>query len=114
MRLPGGWTLPARAARGALTLGARAAGRPGLGYALPDFLLIGAMKAGTSTLIAELAAHPHIIRSRRREIHYFGSRYHRGEAWYRSHFPTGWELRRYQAITGEGSTSYLANSAAPA
>jgi hypothetical protein len=114
MRLPGGWALPARAARTALTLGARAAGRPDLGYALPDFLLIGAMKAGTSTLIAELAAHPHVIRSRRREIHFFGSRYGRGEAWYRTHFPTGWELGRYQAITGEGSTSYLANPAVPA
>lgn len=114
MELPGGWTLPARAARTALTLGARIVGRADLGYALPDFLLIGAMKAGTSTLIAELAAHPHVIRARRREIHFFGSRYDRGVAWYRTHFPTGYELRRYSAITGEGSTSYLANEESPA
>jgi Sulfotransferase domain len=92
----------------------RATGRPELGHALPDFLLIGAMKAGTTTLFAALAAHPHIIRSRRREIHFFGSRYVRGVDWYRRHFPTGAELRRFQAITGEGSTSYLANAKCPA
>jgi hypothetical protein len=109
MLLPGGWSPPARAARLAYTWGARAFGRPELGHALPDFLLIGAMKAGTSTLIAELATHPQVIRSRRREIHFFGSRFDRGVNWYRSHFPTGYELRKHNAITGEGSTSYLAN-----
>ncbi|MEP7325373.1 MAG: sulfotransferase domain-containing protein [Gemmatimonadota bacterium] len=97
-----------------LTLGARAIGRPELGHALPDFLVIGAMKAGTTFLFAALAAHPHVIRSRRREIHFFGSRFKRGVAWYRTHFPTGVELRRYRAITGEGSTSYLANPDSPA
>jgi hypothetical protein len=113
MQLPGGWSPPARAARLALTWGARAFGRPDLGHALPDFLLLGAMKAGTSTLIAELATHPRVIRSRRREIHFFGSRFKRGVSWYRSHFPTGYELKKYHAITGEGSTSYLANSNCP-
>lgn len=113
MQLPGGWGLPARATRMTVTLGARAIGRPELGHALPDFLVIGAMKAGTTFLFAALAAHPHVIRSRRREIHFFGSRFRRGESWYRTHFPTGFELRRYRAITGEGSTSYLANPDSP-
>ncbi|MEO8295265.1 MAG: sulfotransferase domain-containing protein [Gemmatimonadota bacterium] len=114
MKLPGGWSPPARALRLIATSGARALGRPGLGHILPDFLLIGAMKAGTSFVFASLAAHPHIIRSRRREIHFFGSRFSRGVPWYRTHFPTGLEMRRYQAITGEGSTSYLANPDSPA
>lgn len=109
MELPGGWTPLARAARVSLTWGARLVGRPELGQVLPDFLVIGAMKAGTTTLFSALTQHPHVIRSRRREIHFFGSRFSRGEAWYRRHFPTGHELRRHQAITGEGSTSYLAH-----
>jgi len=113
MQLPGGWGVPARAARMTLTLGARAIGRPELGHALPDFLVIGAMKAGTTFLFAALAAHPHVIRSRRREIHFFGSKFQRGTSWYRTHFPTGIELRRYRAMTGEGSTSYLANPDSP-
>ena len=103
------WTVLARARRIMTTHAVRLAGHPELGQVLPDFLVIGAMKAGTTTLFAALTQHPHVIRSRRREIHFFGSRFSRGEDWYRRHFPTGLELRRYQAITGEGSTSYLAH-----
>lgn len=103
------WSIPARARRIATSQAMRLAGHPELGQVLPDFLVIGAMKAGTTTLFAALTQHPHVIRSRRREIHFFGSRFTRGEDWYRRHFPTGLELRRYQAITGEGSTSYLAH-----
>jgi hypothetical protein len=103
------WSLPARARRIVTSKVLRLAGRPELGQVLPHFIVIGAMKAGTTTLFAALTQHPHVIRSRRREIHFFGSRFPRGETWYRRHFPTGLELRRYQAITGEGSTSYLAH-----
>ena len=103
------WSLAARTRRIVTSQVLRLAGRPELGQALPDFLVIGAMKAGTTTLFAALTQHPHVIRSSRREIHFFGSRFNRGETWYRRHFPTGLELRRYRAITGEGSTSYLAH-----
>jgi len=107
------WSMPARARRIVTSQALRLAGRPELGQVLPSFIVIGAMKAGTTTLFAALTQHPHVIRSRRREIHFFGSRFGRGEAWYRRHFPTGLELRRHQAITGEGSTSYLAHPHAP-
>jgi hypothetical protein len=107
------WSILARARRIATSQVMRLTGQPELGQVLPDFLVIGAMKAGTTTLFAALTQHPHVIRSRRREIHFFGSRFGRGEVWYRRHFPTGLELRRHHAITGEGSTSYLAHPLAP-
>ncbi|MGH3498595.1 MAG: sulfotransferase family protein [Nocardioidaceae bacterium] len=54
---------------------------------LPDFLVLGAMRAGTSTLHRYLSEHPDVGASLPKEVEYF-SRYHgRGETWYRQHFP---------------------------
>lgn len=56
---------------------------------LPDFLVLGGQRCGTSSLYRWLGAHPCIVPSLRKETEYF-SRYHdRGLTWYRSHFPTG-------------------------
>ena len=60
---------------------------------LPDFLIIGAMKSGTSSLFHYLTQHPELVPAFEKEIHYFdqdessfGGR--TGDlAWYRSHFP---------------------------
>lgn len=114
MNPPGGWSIPARVRRIGTTWLSRLSGHPELGQALPDFLLIGAMKGGTTTLFAALNEHPRILRPRRREIHFFGRKFRRGVGWYRRHFATGKELRQLSAITGEGSTSYLANPNVPA
>jgi hypothetical protein len=54
--------------------------------ALPDALVIGAQRSGTSSLYRYLAGHPDVAPSFRKEVEYF-SRYHqRGERWYRAHF----------------------------
>jgi hypothetical protein len=84
----------------------------------PDFLIVGAQKAGTSTLAARLFAHPQVLPPLRREVHYFDLNHRRPEAWYRAHFPTVRErVRRAQAhgraITGESSPYYLFHPAAP-
>ena len=62
--------------------------------ALPDFLIIGAMKSGTSSLFHYLAQHPQLIPARKKEVHYFDSRrlgrkekFLKDLNWYRSHFP---------------------------
>ena len=54
---------------------------------VPDVVVIGAMKGGTTTLFALLAKHPDIRPSSVKEVHYFDTHYHLGERWYRSHFP---------------------------
>jgi hypothetical protein len=84
---------------------ARAAGRPeSAAMTLPDFVIIGAMKCGTSTLHAQLAAQPQFFMSEPKEPNFFSNDeiYAKGEAWYRSLFakaPAG-------AIRGESSTHY--------
>jgi len=69
--------------------------------ATPDFLCIGFYKAGTTSLYDYLNLHPNVIPSWKKEVHYYIRYYERGEAWYRSHFPTRRALRRADAITGE-------------
>lgn len=71
---------------------------------LPDFVIIGAMKCGTSTLHAQLAAQPQFFMSEPKEPNFFSNDeiYAKGEAWYRGLFakaPQG-------AIKGESSTHY--------
>jgi hypothetical protein len=54
--------------------------------ALPDALVIGAQRAGTSSLYRYLGAHPGVAPSFRKEVEYFSRYEARGEDWYRAHF----------------------------
>ena len=61
---------------------------------LPDFLVIGAQKSGTSSLFRYLDQHPQVSGSVPKEVHYFSGgldpavdNFTRGEGWYRAHFP---------------------------
>jgi hypothetical protein len=81
--------------------------------ALPDFLILGAQKSGTSSLYRYLAQHPQIRASEPKEVHYFdggsdvaNDSYARGEAWYRSHFPLLSDLAPGQKVF-EASPLYL-------
>ncbi len=59
-------------------------------HVLPDFLIIGAMKCGTTSLFHYLQQHPGIIESSTKEVNFLDNPrlYRYGENWYRSHFPT--------------------------
>lgn len=70
--------------------------RPG---PLPDFVIIGAQKAGTTTLFDMLAEHPEVSLSTVKEVHFFDLNFHRGEEWYRRHFD--------RHIAGEASPYYI-------
>ena len=81
---------------------------------LPDFLVIGAQRAGSSLLHQILLGHPQVyVPVQRTEVHYFDRYFERGAEWYRSYFPTGDEAGRYRAI-GEVTPDYLASTEAPA
>ena len=71
--------------------------------ALPDFVVIGAQKAGTTSVYDWLARHPNVSPAMRKEVRYFDRRRDRSLRWYRAHFP----VRRRGSITGESSPGYL-------
>lgn len=55
---------------------------------LPNFLIIGAMKAGTTSLYNYLHQHPQIFMPSEKEIHFFNrdENWNRGIAWYEGYF----------------------------
>jgi len=87
--------------------------------ALPDFIIIGAQKAGTTSLYAYLCQHPQILSPASKEIHFFdGDRspgednFEKGESWYRSHFPRKSTLG-IDKKTFEATPFYLFNPLVP-
>jgi hypothetical protein len=76
-------------------------------------IIIGAQKAGTTSLFYYLAQHPQIRPPLRKEVHYFSNKFAKGTKWYRAHFPLERQLSRGQ-ITFEASPSYLSNPLVPA
>ena len=96
---------------------------PGRGRVLPDFIVIGAAKSGTTSLYGALADHPFVVPcttadphfQNTKEIHFFSSGFQRGEDWYRSHFPLESARREFAAehgrpfLTGEASPSYISS-----
>ena len=73
---------------------------------LPDFLIIGAQKCGTSFLYRFLVEHPHVKSAFVKEVHYFDLNFAKGNHWYRSNFPL--QVRNTRTyITGEASPYYL-------
>jgi len=67
---------------------------------LPDFLVIGAQKAGTTSLGHFLGIHPDIFWSPRAEMHFFDRDYDRGLGWYRSWFERRSVLEAHERRTG--------------
>jgi Sulfotransferase domain len=90
------------------------------GRVLPDFLIIGTQRGGTTSLYKYLVQHPNLSRALTKELRFFDLNYHRGLAWYRSRFPS----RRHQRavrnhrgvepMVGEASPDYLFHPHAPA
>lgn len=80
---------------------------------LPDYLIIGAQKAGTSALQRYLETTPGVQAPLVKEVHYFDNHYGAGADWYRAHFPTRRAVVSGQ-ITGEASPYYLLHPWAPA
>ena len=89
---------------------------------LPDFLVIGTKKGGTTSVANWLVQHPQVVPmfprfQRHKSPHYFDINYHRGPSWYRSHFPTEAARARHvgevgRSLVGEASPYYLFHPAA--
>lgn len=92
---------------------------------LPDFLIIGGKRCGTTTLYWHLVQHPCVAplfpgAKHIKGVHYFDWSFERGIGWYRSHFPSALRRRAvrrrtgHDAVAGEASSSYLFHPHAPA
>jgi hypothetical protein len=80
--------------------------------ALPDFVIIGGKKCGTTYLYQLLGQHPLVQPAASKELHFFDALFDEGTEWYRQCFPAPrWEDGR-RTITGEG-TPYMAHRLAP-
>lgn len=90
---------------------------------LPDFLLIGTKRGGTTSLYRQLEMHPAYVplfpsaarlpmRENMKGVHFFDTNFHRGRRWYRSHFQTvrsrdAHHDRHGASFTGDASPYYL-------
>ena len=77
----------------------------------PSFIIVGAQRAGTTTLYRVLSEHPAVVRpTANKGTGFFDVRYERGLRWYLGHFPLRWLARHRHgpgAATFESSGYYL-------
>ena len=110
-----------RTIKRAVRQGARVYLRPTAGLRLlPSYLIIGAQRAGTTSLHRYLVQHPAVrTMLRTKGVHFFDTNYGRGIDWYASRFPTrlyGWYVRRRHGAelrTGEASPYYVFHPQVP-
>ena len=81
------------------------------GPRLPNFFVIGAMKAGTSSLWQALRSHPQVYMPETKEFHFFSNpdRAARGLDWYAAHFADAGDA----IAVGEASTNYTKHPRRP-
>ena len=79
---------------------------------LPDFIIIGAMKSGTTSLYYNICQHQNVFEAAYDEIGFFDDNYELGLNWYRSMFPTIFQkyiskLKHQKFLTGEDTPFYF-------
>jgi hypothetical protein len=83
--------------------------------ALPDFLIIGTEKGGTTFLYWTLCQHPYVEPATEKELHFFDTRhwFEKDVSWYLSQFPSPTWRDGRKVITGEASPYYLFHPFSP-
>lgn len=86
---------------------------------LPDFIIIGTQRGGTTSLYYYLTEHPGIAHALMKEVHFFDDHFEEGLNWYRAQFPSSLQkhyaqhIRKEHFLTGESSPYYLFYPRAP-
>ena len=85
---------------------------------LPDFLIIGVPRSGTTSLYNYIIEHPTVFQPLWKEVAFFSKHYDKGITWYKSHFPS--KLTKSLIIsrgkdfqTGESTPNCLYHPQAP-
>jgi hypothetical protein len=80
--------------------------------AVPDYLIIGTKRGGTTSLQQYLTAHPDVLEPKAAKAsHYFDANFSKGWSWYRAHFPLqrwmdGERAAGRPVVVGEASPYY--------
>jgi hypothetical protein len=76
---------------------------------LPDFLIVGAQKCGTTSLYNYMIQHPVILPAFKKEVRFFDRHFGKGMKWYQAHFSMLLEARLGQrrCLTGEATPYYI-------
>lgn len=87
-------------------------------HLLPDYLIIGAAKCGTSSLYEYLVRHPNVDSGVGKEIYFFDLNYNKGTNWYRTFFPFSFQrtiskIFAEKFVVGEATPRYLDHPYAP-
>jgi len=78
-----------------------------------DFICLGVMKSGTTSLDSVLRTHPELsLTVKRKELHYYNNNYDKGVEWYKSFFKKK-DLISDKKIVGEVSAHYLWHELSP-
>ena len=67
---------------------------------IPDFLVIGAKRCGTTSLYQHLPEHPCISKSPYDNMGFFNDNFHLGVNWYKSFFPTTFTRKKIKSKFG--------------
>ena len=70
---------------------------------MPNFLIIGAQRSGTSSLNHYLRQHPQVFMAPGKELRFFNRNFERGLGWYEAHFEDSCGAR----AVGEATPSYM-------
>lgn len=77
---------------------------------LPSFILVGAQRAGTTSLFRALMSHPQIHSANfHKGVNYFDVNYDRDFSWYRGHFPMASALRTRSRGTASDPITFEAS-----
>lgn len=86
---------------------------------MPDFLIIGGQRCGTTSLYYYLTEQPGIISASYKEIYFFNNNFGKGLGWYRAQFPSSIQkyfvknVLKQNFVTGESTPYYLLYPHAP-
>ena len=75
--------------------------------ALPDFMIVGFPRCGTTSLWEHLDQHPRIYAPKDKELHFFSVRYDSGLGNYLLNFPTKKEKNKRKLSVFEASPDYI-------
>lgn len=86
---------------------------------LPNFIIFGAPRCGTTSLYDHLVKHPSVVSALSKEVGYFEHDYHRGLKWYKMYFPL--KIEKYKIknpfredfMTGEATANYIHHPQVP-